>query len=84
MKKRLPKLKSDKDAEEFLERNLSDYIHSGNFKLASFEYAAKDKAVSVRLSGALLSAIKLASKKKGIPYQRYIREAIEQSIKRDY
>ena len=83
MKKRLPKLRSDEEAEKFLEQDLSDYIHSGNFALTSFEYAPKDKTVSLRLSAALLSAIKLISKKRHVPYQRFIREMLERSIRQD-
>ena len=81
MKKRLPKLKSDTDAERFLAQDLSPYIHQGNFKLISFEYAPKNKTVSLRLSDGLLSAIKALSKRRGIPYQRYIRETLEFSIR---
>ena len=83
MKRRLPKIKSDKKAEQFLTQDLSGYIHSDNFKHISFEYAPKDKTVSLRLSSELLSIIKALSKKRKIPYQRYIREALEQSVRKN-
>ncbi len=82
MKKRLPKLKSDEDAEKFMTEDLSDYIHAGNFSPASFEYAPKNRSVSLRLSDALLNAIRKTSKRMGIPYQRYIRQTLEASLKR--
>lgn len=80
MKKRLPKLKSDKAAKQFIEKDLSEYINEANFTLASFEYAPKNRTVSLRLSDELLAAIKSLSQKRGIPYQRYIRETLERSI----
>jgi len=83
MRKRLPKLKSDAAAEKFLERDLSAYIHSGNFKPASFEYLPKDKTVSLRLSDPLFEAIKALSKKRGMPYQRFIRETLEQMVRQN-
>lgn len=82
MKKRLPKLKSEKAVEKFLNKDLADYLHSENFQLASFEYEPKNKTLSLRLSDGLLSAIKALSRKQGIPYQRYIREALEQSVRK--
>lgn len=82
MKKRLPKLKTDTEAEAFIEKDLSDYIHSDNFAPASFEYAPKGKTVSLRLSDVLLDAIKKASKSKGIPYQRFMRQILEQSVRK--
>lgn len=80
MKKKLPKFKTDKEAEEFLEQDLSDYIHGGNFRRVSFEYAPKNKTISLRLSEGLFDAIKHLSSKQGIPYQRYIRNVLEQSV----
>ena len=82
MKKRLPKLKNDQEAEKFINTDLSDYIHAGNFSAASFEFAPKNQSISLRLSDALLNAIRKASKKMGIPYQRYIRQTLEESLKR--
>lgn len=81
--RRLPKLKSDKDIEKFLEQDLSDYLHADNLFPITFEFAPKSKVVNLRVSENLFSAVKKASKKRGIPYQRYIREALEQSLKKD-
>ena len=82
MKKKLPKFKSDKEAADFLNQNLVDYLHSDNFKSVSFEYAPKNKTISLRLSEGLFEAIKSLSSKQGIPYQRFIRIALEQSVTR--
>lgn len=83
MKKRWPKFKTDEEMEKFIEQDLSDYLHAGNFTLASFEYAPKSKTVSLRLSEALLATIKNISRARGIPYQRFIREALEQSVRKN-
>jgi hypothetical protein len=45
-----------------------------------FELCLKDKAVSLRLSEALLDAVKRAAVRQGIPYQRFMRQAIEQAV----
>jgi predicted DNA binding CopG/RHH family protein len=48
-----------------------------------FEFASKDKTISLRLSQELLDAVKAASAKKGIGYQKFIRELIERAVKQD-
>ena len=83
MTKRLKKIRDDKEVEKLIEGDLSDLIDSDNFQPVSFEYAPKDKSISLRISGALLDAVKKASKKRGIGYQRYIREVLERSLSKD-
>ena len=83
MKKRLPKLKTDKEAEKLLEQDLSDYIDKDNFIPVTFEFAPKDKSINLRLSADLLQAVKSVSKRRGVSYQKYIREALEKSLKKD-
>jgi predicted DNA binding CopG/RHH family protein len=83
MKKKLPVLKTDEEAEAFLERDLSDYLHAGNFKSAQwmrFEFKPKQKSVNLRISGELLDAVRKRAKTQGIPYQRYIRQALERAV----
>ena len=82
MAKRLPKLKSDKAAEEFLNQDISEYLDSKNFKKMSFEFAPKDKSVTLRVSSKLLSVVKGVADKQGVQYQRLMREAIEEYIKK--
>lgn len=82
MSKRLPKMKSDGAAKNLLKKDLSDYFSPENFTLTSFEFAPKDKSVTLRVSCELLSAVQSAAKSRGINYQKLIREAIEQFLRR--
>ena len=81
MKKKLPALKSAKAAEKFLDRDLSDYIHAENRTPYSFEYRPKQKSVNLRISEELLDAVRVAARRRGIPYQRYIRQTLESALK---
>ena len=83
MSKRFPKIKSKKEAEKLFDDDLADYINKDNFKSVTFEFAPKDKTISLRLSEKLLRAIKKAAKWKGINYQKYIREALEKSLDKE-
>jgi predicted DNA binding CopG/RHH family protein len=80
MKKILQKMTTDEEVESLLDEDLSDYLHSDNFKHVNFEFQPKDKTVNLRLSEEMLKTVKAVSKKEGIPYQRYIRRAIEKSL----
>jgi predicted DNA binding CopG/RHH family protein len=80
MNKIFPRLKTDEEIEEILEEDLSDYLHPQNFKPKTFEFKPKDKSVNVRMSEQMLEKVKTVSKEEGIPYQRYIRRAIERSL----
>ena len=78
--KEFPSFKTDKEAEEFVDKaDLSEYDFS-DFKPMSFEFAPKDKAVTIRLSAPLLDAVKDSASREGIPYQRYIRHVLEKSV----
>lgn len=80
MKKDWPGLASDEDAERFVaEADLTEYDFS-QMTPVHFELRRKDKAVSLRLSEALLAAVKRAAAQRGIPYQRFMRQAIEQAV----
>ncbi len=80
MKKKVPKLKSDKEAEEFLDRDLTDYLNLKNFQRVSFEFQPKTKKISIRVSEDLLEAVKKKAKRQKISYQKYIRKAVEESL----
>ena len=43
------------------------------------EFAAKDSRVNFRVPASLLEAVKRRAAERGIPYQRLIREALEQA-----
>jgi predicted DNA binding CopG/RHH family protein len=80
MKKILPKMTTDEEAENLLEQDLSDYLHKENFTFVSFEFKPKDKTVNLRVSEELLEKVKTVAKEEGISYQKYIRRAIEKSL----
>jgi predicted DNA binding CopG/RHH family protein len=79
MKRKVPKLTSDAAAERFLEQDLSNLDFS-QFQPIKFEFDKKDARINMRLPGALLDAVKLRARARGVPYQRFIREALEAAI----
>ena len=81
MKKKIPRLKSDKQAEVFLAQDLSGLDFS-QFKPAQFEFEKKDDQINLRVPSQLLAAVKARAKLRGIPYTRFIRETLEQAMAR--
>ena len=80
MKKPIPTFKTDSEAEEFVANaDLNDHDLSGG-QIVRFEMRPKDKAVSLRLPERLLDAVRGAAKRQGMPYQRFIRMAIESAL----
>ncbi len=79
MTKRVPKLTTDEQAEQFLEKDLSG-LDFGQFKPAQFEFEPKSERVNMRLPKTLLSAVKDSASHEGIPYQRFIRQALERAV----
>ena len=78
--KKLPKFKSDKAAEKFTaEADLATYDLS-ELKPHRFEFAPKTARVNMRLPEALLAALKKRAKREGIPYQRLMRQIVEDAI----
>ncbi len=76
----LPPLKTDEEAERFVDQaDLTRYDLS-HFRPAHFEFEKKTARVNMRLPEALLRAVKAKAQTRGIPYQRLIREAIEQAL----
>ncbi len=78
-KKRVPRLRSDREAEAFLESDLSGLDFS-QFKPARFEFEKKEARVNMRVPQGLLEAVKERAKARGMPYQRFIREALERAV----
>jgi predicted DNA binding CopG/RHH family protein len=70
---------SDEAAEAFLEADLSG-LDFAQFKPARFEFARKDATVNMRMPSALLDAIKARAAARGVPYQRWMREALEEKV----
>ena len=78
--KKLPALRSDAEAKDFVENvDLSRY-DVGEMQRFNFEFQKKEARVNMRLPNSLLSAVKTEAGKRGIPYQRFIRQAIEQAV----
>jgi predicted DNA binding CopG/RHH family protein len=82
MKKKLPRFRSDKEAEDFVAKaDLTDYDLSA-MRPMRFEFQAKTERVNMRLPPQLLAALRTAAAKAGVPYQRFIRQALEEALKR--
>jgi len=80
MKKPLPRLQSDEEAETFLETaDLSEYDLTGMVP-AKFEFKPKDRIITMRLPEDLYSAVKEAAMRSGMPYQRFIRKTLETAL----
>ncbi len=78
--KPIPRLRTDEDAERFVEEaDLTEFDLSG-FKPARFEFEKKSARVNMRLPRPLLDAVKARAKARGMPYQRFIREALERAL----
>ena len=79
MKKKVPPLKTDRQAEAFLAQDLSNLDFS-QFKPARFEFEKKDDQINMRVPKPLLEAVKARAKARGIPYTRFIRETLERAM----
>ena len=78
-KKKVPRLRTNEQAEEFLAQDLSELDFS-QFKVARFEFEKKDEQINMRVPKPLLTAVKARAKARGIPYTRFIRETLEQAV----
>jgi predicted DNA binding CopG/RHH family protein len=82
MKKKLPKFRSDQEAEEFVdEADLTEYDLS-EMRPIQFEFQPKSERVNMRLPRQLLDAVRSSAAKAGVPYQRFIRQALEEAVQR--
>ena len=78
--KSMPSLRSDEDAERFVNKaDLSQYDLSG-FNPMHFEIEPKSAVLNMRLPASLLDAVKSKAKGKGIPYTRYVRMLLETDV----
>ncbi|MDR3515101.1 MAG: CopG family antitoxin [Azospirillaceae bacterium] len=81
MKKKIPTFETDAEAEAFVAAaDLSTFDMSGA-QLLRFELKPKDKSINLRLPEQLLEAVRTQAEKDGIPYQRFIRMALEQALR---
>ena len=82
MKKAIPTFRTDKDAEDFVATaDLTEYDLSGG-QIMRFEMKRKDRSVNLRLPKELLEAVRRRARDAGIPYQRFIRMALERAVHR--
>lgn len=80
MKKKIPIFKTDAEAERFVATSdLTQYDLSGA-KSVRFEFEPKASQLNMRLPANLLDAVKRRAKQRGIPYTRFVREVLEQSL----
>ena len=80
MTKRLPTLASDREAEAFIENaDLSGYDLAA-LPPTAFEFGPKSARGNMRLPAPLLERVKAKAPSEDIPYQRFIRAALEAAI----
>jgi predicted DNA binding CopG/RHH family protein len=78
--KQFPVLRSDEEAEDFVANaDLTEYDWSG-FKRVHFELRPKTERVNMRFPKSLLDAARAKADAEGIPYQRFIRRAVEEAV----
>jgi len=79
-KKPLPALRTDAEAERFVDTaDLTQYDLSDMVGVR-FELKPKDKTVNLRLPQELLEAVRSQAQRAGMPYQRFIRIALERAV----
>ncbi|KFB09065.1 CopG family antitoxin [Nitratireductor basaltis] len=79
MPRTVPELKTDEEAEAFLEQDLSDLDFS-QFRPMRFEIAHKSERVNMRMPKDQLDLIKREAAKRGLPYQRFMRELVTRGL----
>jgi len=82
MKKKLPRLKSDTEAEAFVDKADLTEFDLSRMRELRFEFSPKTERVNMRLPKSLLDAVKAQAARQQIPYQRFIRAVLEQAIAR--
>jgi predicted DNA binding CopG/RHH family protein len=80
MKRTVPRLTTDDEAEAFLAQDLSDLDFS-QFKPAHFEFGKKTAQLTMRMPQPLLDAVKERARARGIAYTRFVREALELALR---
>ena len=78
--KKLPLLRTDRAAARFVAGSDLTQFDLSTLKPVRYEFAPKEARVNMRIPGQLLDAVKSAAKRRGMPYQRFIRQALEQAL----
>ncbi|WP_396583968.1 CopG family antitoxin [Bartonella grahamii] len=82
--KQMPVLKTDEEAENFVDTaDLTDYDLTG-FKPVHFEFLPKEASMNIRLPQALMKALKEKAKNQAIPYTRYVLHLIERDLRKSH
>ena len=76
----LPTLKTDGQAAGFVDRSDLTQFDLSSLEPTRFEFAPKEARINMRLPGELLDAVKVAARRRGVPYQRFIRQALERAL----
>lgn len=80
MKRKIPSFNTDAEAEHFVATaDLSEYDLTG-LRPTRFEFERKTAQLNMRLPASLLEAVKQRASARGIPYTRFIREAVETAL----
>ena len=77
---RVPVMTTDEEAEAFLAQDLSE-LDMSQFRPLTWETSLKSARINMRLPEALLGALRAKAAARGIPYQRLVRELLEQGVK---
>ena len=81
MKAKLPKLPTDREAEDFVAKADLTEFDLLEMRPVRFEFQPKDERVNMRLRRPLLEAVKATAARAGMPYQRFIRQALEEAVR---
>lgn len=74
-----PEFGSDVEAEAFLEQDLPD-LDSSEFKPTRIDLERKASRLDMRLPDAVLDAVTIGARERGIPFTRDIGELIERDL----
>ena len=79
--KPIPSFQSDEEMDAWFDSaDLSEYDLVTGFKPFSSEFHLKDARVNMRLPHHLLTQLKMAAEREGIPYQRLMRDLLERGL----
>ena len=78
--KKLPILKTDREAERFVEEaDLTDYDLS-DMVPTPFRFERKEATMTMRIAPSLLKALKAQAEREGIKYQQLVTRVLEQHV----
>lgn len=73
-------LQRDRAAERFVAESDLTQIDLSGLNSTRFEFSPKEARINMRLPGKLLAAVKRAAAHRSVPYQRFIRQALEDAL----